>query len=124
MIHTHEHIAFLHAIAQRLLQVFASDLVVLRQVERHIERAADERGQRQIADGLAILKVMVRALAVGTEVAGQVERGVEIRETGSSVGRYCGFDSPMRIFCRGYGALLRSHDHHGHTHRGLSFHIR
>ena len=59
--------------------------VRLEEVDVDVDRAPHERGQRQLADGLAILKVMIRALAVGAEVAGQIQRGVEIRNRAAGV---------------------------------------
>ena len=59
--------------------------VRLKEIDVDIDRAAHERGQRQFADGLAILKVMVRALAVRAEVAGQIQRGMKIRNRSTGI---------------------------------------
>ena len=59
--------------------------VRLEEVDVDVDRTPHERGQRQLADGLAILKVMIRALAVGAEVAGQIQRGMKIRNRSTGI---------------------------------------
>ena len=79
-------IALPHAVAEHLVEVGSADMRVRRQmVDGCVDRAAHERGQRQVADGLAVLKVMIRALAVGAEVAGQIQRGVVVGNRSAGV---------------------------------------
>ena len=64
----------------------SADVIVgLQVVDGHVDRAAHERGQRQIADGRAVFKVVIRALTMGAEVAGQIQRGVEIRDRSAGI---------------------------------------
>ena len=79
-------IAFLDAVAAGAVEIGGADVAVrLKEIDVDIDRAAHERGQRQFADGLAVLKVMIRALAVRAEVAGQIQRSVEIRDRSAGV---------------------------------------
>ena len=79
-------IALLNAVAAGAVEVGGADVTVrFKEIDVDIDRAAHERGQRQFADGLAVLKVMIRALAVRAEVAGQIQRSVEIRDRSAGV---------------------------------------
>ena len=78
-------IARLDAAADGCFEIRAGDLMVLRKVQRLVDRPAHEIGERQLRNARPVLIVMVRALAVRAEVARQIHDRMEIRDGAAGV---------------------------------------
>jgi hypothetical protein len=79
-------ITFLNLIAKCAIQISSGDMSVrLQPVDGSVYGTAHESGQRKIAYRLAIFKMMIRALAVCSQMAGQIQCGMEIRDRTAGV---------------------------------------
>lgn len=78
-------VARLDAAADGRFEVRAGDLMVLRKVQRFVDRPAHEIGERQLRYARPVLIVMAWALAVRAEVARQIHDRVEIRDGAAGI---------------------------------------
>jgi hypothetical protein len=81
-----DNIALLDLIAKCAVKISSGDMCVrLKPVDGSVYCAAHKCSQRKIAYRLTILKMMIRALAVGSQMAGQIQCSVEIRDRAAGV---------------------------------------
>lgn len=78
-------VARLDAAADGRFEIRAGDLMVLRKVQRLVDRPAHEIGERQFCHACPVLIVMIWALAVRAEVARQIHDRMEIRDGAAGI---------------------------------------
>ena len=81
-----DNIAFLNAIAAGTIQISSADVSVgFQEINIYINGTAHEGGQRKISYRFSIFEMMIRTFAVGSQVAGQIQSSVVIRNWAACV---------------------------------------
>ena len=79
-------IPFLDAVPACTVQIGCADMCIgLQEINVHIDCTSHECGQWKVTNRFPILKMMVRTLAVGSQMCGQIQRCVEIRNRAACV---------------------------------------